>query len=153
MKKVYIICFLGLSISYDACRKPKGEDEILQKETETELGYKYIQDGNFIPRVSSSGHSQAFQRTRINEKGFTLFNTSGKLPQGSIFPDGTIIVKELYADKSGKPELFAVMKKIDGAWIWGEYNDNGKVVFSAEKDANTCTGCHSSGIDMTRGLN
>lgn len=79
----------------------------------------------------------------------SLDATTGKLPQGKTFADGSLIVKETFSG-NGNPGLVAVMKKESsnanaaGGWVWNEIAANGvSIVYSVNLKGVGCIGCHS----------
>lgn len=118
--------------------------------------WSYYKDNDkFLTRGNGSGHTQSQLRTRYNTKAATQLDLGGKVLVNSVFPDSSLIVKELA--NNGTVEQIAVMFKLRGAgnagaggWIWAQYTPTGEVVRSAFGGASECSGCHSSGIDYTR---
>jgi hypothetical protein len=65
----------------------------------------------------------------------------------TAWPDGSLIVKDAWADAEGEDLRFvAAMEKRDGRWFWAEYRGNDDVVVESF-DAPQCTGCHDEGDD------
>ena len=105
--------------------------------------------------ASTSGHSP-YQRTRYNAIAAAALTDGGKLPRGGSFPDGSLIVKELFNNPSGTGtfELLAVMKKESNnpnaakGWLWAEYLPaiSSNYIKLDGKGA-ACTGCHADGAD------
>jgi len=102
-----------------------------------------------LPRSSGSGHSEALLRTRFNSVAEAYLDTLGKVVPGTVFPDGSLVVKELWPDASGVG-TYAVMLKRGGdpfadenGWIWGYIRANGQVRTSAVDRGAVCTGCHA----------
>jgi hypothetical protein len=108
-----------------------------------------------LNRSQGSGHPEARLLTRYNAKAATQLDATGKVRAGAVFPDSSIIVKDLINGNS--LVTVAVMMKLskspqatpDG-WIWTEYSANGNVAASVNSRGQSCTGCHGSGIDFTR---
>lgn len=63
------------------------------------------------------------------------------------WPDGSIIVKDGYADDDTH-DLTAIMEKRDGVWFWAEYDANDEPLYSGAPSI--CTDCHDSGADFVR---
>jgi hypothetical protein len=115
----------------------------------------YKHNDTFLERGSGSGHTQSHLRTRYNARAATQLDLGGKVLVDPVFPDSSLIVKELATGR--KVEQIAVMFKMRGAsnagpggWIWAEYTPTGEVVRSAIGGSSMCSDCHSSGIDYTR---
>jgi hypothetical protein len=64
----------------------------------------------------------------------------------TAWPDGSLIVKDGFAD--GSPKLVAVMEKRGADWFYAEYSAEGSASYSGKPDV--CTSCHSSGSDFVR---
>lgn len=107
--------------------------------------------------LSPGGNSPHFARlrTRFNVHAATQLDAAGKVKEAILFPDSSIIVKEVY--QNGVLALVAVMLKAGGDpnaghgdWLWGEYRAGGQVVHSITQDNGSCHNCHITGIDHTR---
>ena len=68
---------------------------------------------------------------------------------GAAFPDGSLIVKELYEDASTLAR-YAVLYKSTGhadadvnGWVWGYINEDETVAVPASEKGSQCIGCHS----------
>lgn len=78
-------------------------------------------------------------KLKFNKVAVTALTDNGKLPVGQVFPNGSLIVKEIQS--SG---LYALMYKRSGAWLWAEINADGSVAYSVNKDAGAgCISCHN----------
>src|SRR5690606_26694709 len=93
---------------------------------------------------------QPFFRVRFNAIAKNAFNANGVLPDGENFPDGSMVVKELYNTKNGNLALIAIMKK-DGkhknqgeGWLWVEYDPDGNEVYALNRNGSGCVGCHKT---------
>ena len=108
-----------------------------------------------LNRSRGSGHPEARLLTRYNAKAATQLDAAGKVRVGAVFPDSSIIVKDLINGNS--LVTVAVMMKLSKSpqataegWIWTEYSANGTVAASVNGRGQGCTGCHGTGIDFTR---
>lgn len=97
------------------------------------------------------GHEDRFRVIRMNEKGFGFSGSAGE-PGGFVFPEGTIIAKDIYAvsdpGPDDRPAMVTAMVKAEsdpdarGGWLW--------VVKDLEKGAETvmtgdfCVRCHAN---------
>ena len=70
-----------------------------------------------------------------------VIKNNGKLPVGSKFPDGSLIMKDI--TDGSTISLYAFMYKYSGSWIWGEVKPDGNILHSVNGDEGICTGCHS----------
>ena len=76
----------------------------------------------------------------------TFVNDSALKPEGPVFPDGSLIVKENYTADTTLAKLTVMYKakgyNPDGAdWFWAVYDPDGSV--KAEGKVKSCIGCHS----------
>lgn len=108
-----------------------------------------------LERGNGSGHPHSHLRTRYNTKAASQLDASGKVLVNPVFPDSSLIIKELI--NNGIVEAQAVMFKLrtarnagPGGWIWAEYTAAGNVTVSSLDGARICSDCHSTGIDFTR---
>ncbi len=160
MKKIILLILVGFSL-FTACRKGKkarGIDKDLYnmaKETTGFVWFKY--SSALLPKSAGSGHNFAFLRTRFNSIAAAKLDTAGKVINGTTFPEGSLIVKELYQNESTFSR-YAIMYKQGSSkyadkfgWVWGYMSSDGKVVEPAKNDGKECTGCHTQGgnIDLT----
>ena len=128
-------------------------DNELYKEI-TESGFTFYQSGVLLSGASPNPHGSF--KLRFNAIAFAALDNSEELPTGSSFPDGSVIVKDIYNGSS--IDLYAVMKKdasntkAGSDWLWAEFGTDGSMVYSIDKKGSGCTGCHggSPSRDFTR---
>ena len=155
MKK--FICTIMLltiaAIIFDSCKKKKDDEPVLSADEElfnesTASGYTYLY-GNSAIIAGLGGSPHGFEKIKFNATAQTALDGSGKLPVGSSFPTGSIIVKEVFTSASGTLKEYAVMKKdaanVNAAsgWVWAEYNTDGSVKTSVADKGSQCVSCHS----------
>jgi len=97
--------------------------------------------------TSGSEHGSKQYKLRMNAVANAACTDAGKLPTGGVFPNSSLLVKQLYASPGGAVESYAVMYKKDGAWLWAKYGVTGNVIFSFNENPAVCTGCHTSNRD------
>lgn len=154
----------ALVIGLNACKKDDGAapttpypitrgniDSILylqSSETAQQfLPYKNV-DSIWISSAET-GHS-GFFKVRLNAIARSVLGPDGKLAPGKTFPDGSLIVKDLYTDKNGPRMLVAIMKKESlnpysaQGWLWNELLEGGGDYVSAKQSGAKCVGCHSA---------
>jgi len=92
---------------------------------------------------------------RYNLRAASQLDAAGKVRCGAVFPDSSIIVKEL--SNGTTLSTYAVMMKVRGSssagldgWIWAELGPTGDVKYSTVGRGAACSTCHASGIDYTR---
>ena len=127
-------------------------DSALYAEADQKTGFVWYRgDSSRRRSASSSGHLR-YMRVRYNQIAAAALTDSGRLPIGGRFPEGSLIVKELFADSAGSGPfaLLAVMKKeptnpnAANGWVWGEYLPQlvSDYIRLDGKGA-ACTTCHS----------
>lgn len=153
-------CFLIL-LAIVSCQKDPtatGTDKELYDMALSENGFTWYKNSNvLLNRSSGSGHSQPFLRTRYNSVSAAKLDPAGKVMNGTIFPEGSLIVKELW-ENSSSLERYAILYKQtthpdsdNKGWVWGYINSDGTVAESASEKGSSCKSCHSQAgnIDNT----
>ncbi len=110
-----------------------------------------------LPADPSSPHT-SFMRVLFNPKAQSAMNDSLSTLTASVFPDESMIVKEVYDTKGGALQVYSVMYKLKGAanngsgWIWNEFRPDGNVIYSAARKGDQCVSCHTEGVssDLVR---
>ena len=153
MKKYFVITILLiLFIAFSqSCKKDStspADDKALFALV-GQSGYTYYVGTSGI--TAGTGNSpHGFERVRFNATAKAELDTTGKLPAGSSFPTGSVIVKEIYSSATGSINLYAVMKKdpsssVSGSgYQWAEFKTDGSASFSTGKKGDGCISCHSS---------
>jgi hypothetical protein len=109
-----------------------------------EAGFEYYQGGTTLQPASASPHGNF--KLRFNQEALSSLDGSGELPQGGTFPEGSVIVKEVYVNNV--LNIYAIMKKAPldanaaNGWVWSEIGPNGKVQYSIKGKGNGCVSCH-----------
>ena len=150
MKKWFIViaCFAAIAILAQSCKKEEQDFDVSLWNEINGGGYTYyIGTPGITAAVGNSPHG--FERVKFNAIAQQALGSDGKLPAGSTFPDGAVIVKEIFTDAYGTIELYAVMKKdpsspvAGNGYEWAEFTPDGNAAFSTEKKGNGCISCHS----------
>ena len=150
MKKYIAFIFLlsVLIVTIQSCKKTTQEDKVLFDEIKSTTGYTYYVGTPGI--TAGTGNSpHGFERVRFNSIAQAALDSTGKLPSGASFPDGAIIVKDIYSSAVGSINLYAVMKKATtnsaagSGYLWAEFETDGKAAFSISKKGDGCISCHS----------
>ena len=135
-----LLLFLITGLLFCSCSKTKIAKEIDRKlfdMSESTSGFLWYNNTDAILNKSSgSGHPQPFLRTRFNSIASEYLDSNGRIIEGTIFPEGSLIVKELYDDKN-KIGRYAVLYKDSedensdpNGWVWGYINaDRSVAVF------------------------
>lgn len=158
MANKIIPTLLLISISFFSCKKgrqAKGTDnELLEMSKNSTNFVWYKKSDALLNKSSGSAHAYAFLRTRYNSIAATKLDSSGKILPGASFPEGSLIVKELYSDLTTLGRYAILYKNSkssdadDNGWVWGYINANGKVAEPASKKGNTCISCHSQASNI-----
>ncbi|MCG9911055.1 MAG: cytochrome P460 family protein [Flavobacteriales bacterium] len=138
--------FLGTVYS---CKKAKGTDkELFDMATETGGFTWYKNSDILLDKSSGSGHPQPFLRTRYNAIAATQLDADGKVIPGSLFPEGSLVVKELI-NNSSAVDRYAILYKNASShdadangWVWGYINADGIVAEPASNQGAACISCH-----------
>ncbi len=145
---VILMTMINFSCKYNSF-EGRFEKALFQKVKDTE-GFVWFKYSNTsLPKSNGSGHEQPFLKTRYNTIAATMLDSVGLVKPGSIFPEGSIVVKELL-DGNGKLEVYAMLYKKSShpsaderGWVWGEYYPDGTVKIASTLKGKDCNGCHS----------
>lgn len=116
--------------------------------------YKFSTDT--LLRAPGSGHSEPKLRTLYNNHAATQLDGQGKVTASPVFPDSSLIVKELLNGDGSLSRIAVLLKlrtaanKDDNGWLWAEYGTDGSVLYSVDNKGAGCIHCHSAGVDYTR---
>ena len=146
------IC-LALIWTLNACQKDKeatGTDKELYDMALVNSGFTWFKNSNaLLNKSAGSGHSQPFLRTRYNTLAATKLDSMGKILPGAVFPEGSLIVKELHTN-GPTLDRYAILYKNSGSaeadakgWVWGYINADGTVAEKASNKGTACISCHS----------
>ena len=118
----------------------------------------YKKSDAYLAKTAKSGHAQPLMRTRYNATAAAQLDANGKVKAATVFPEGSIITKELV--KTGNVlDGYAVLWKrkadpnadADG-WVWGYVSATGSVNNPITGKGNGCIGCHSIAGHIDRTL-
>lgn len=153
LKTITVLSICLVSIwTINSCKKENeatGTDKELYEMAKTTSGFTWFKNSSsLLNKSSGSGHSQPFLRTRYNSVAATKLDSNGKIMTGATFPEGSLIVKELY-DNSTTLGRYAILYKKSGSvdadangWVWGYINADGDVAEAASKKGSSCISCH-----------
>lgn len=137
----------------NGCKKEKqaeGTDRLLYDMARETSGFTWYKKSDALLNITSgSGHSFPFLRTRYNQVAAARLDDQGKITAGSVFPEGSLIVKEFH-DSSKKLGRYSVLfKEADNqdadskGWVWGYINADGTVAESSSDKGKSCNTCHN----------
>jgi len=113
--------------------------------------------GNAPDTLTGGGNTAHEPRLRVryNARAGTQVNGAGRVITGAVFPDSSLIVKDLYT--GSVRTTIAYMFKLPvasnagaGGWVWAETDGTGTPKIPASRQGTGCVGCHSPGLDFTR---
>jgi hypothetical protein len=141
------------SIFSFSCKKKKTNEAMYDEAISSSLTFYKGKDTLWDPK---GGSPHGVFKLKFNQTAANAFGPDGKLPVGQTFPDGSVIVKEIYTNNV--LSLYAVMKKdpkskfASNKWVWAEYGPDGKVVIGVNKEGEDCVSCHKSGTNRDLSL-
>lgn len=155
---VFISVAVGI-LATNACKKEAtGTDKELYEMAKASSGFTWYNNSDaLLNKSAGSGHPQPFLRTRYNSVASSILDTAGKVQVGATFPEGSLIVKELYSN-SNTLARYAILYKMAASadadargWVWGYVNSDGTVAESSSKKGSACISCHlqANNIDYT----
>lgn len=153
MRKAILILAV---IFVEACSENETVSETRAKTyTDSEL-FNLARTGTFsfyknnldtLPFTPNGGGHGGFIRVKFNPIANAALTDNGKLPLNSTFPNGSLVVKEIYNNRGDTLAFLAVMLKETTAtnaaegWVWGEYYADGRVLWTVNRGAD-CVPCH-----------
>lgn len=163
--------FICALVVLTACRKDEGDDDddngimgelnidsLMFALANEQSGFTWYKNSDVILESSSfTGHQEDSLRTRYNTTASAFLDNNGKVISGTIFPEGSLIVKELYHNNT-TVSTYAIMYKKPGhinanadGWVWGYLDIAGNVKIPASDMGIQCVGCHNQNgsIDFT----
>ncbi|MBK8372619.1 MAG: cytochrome P460 family protein [Saprospiraceae bacterium] len=147
---VFTFLLAIMAISCDKEEKANSTDTVLFEMAKDTAGYKWFKNSSsLLNKSAGSAHPQPFLRTRYNSVAATMLDTNGKIKAGSVFPEGSVVVKELFSSEATLGR-FAILYKSennenadDKGWVWGYVNADGSISESSSNKGKSCIGCHS----------
>lgn len=118
----------------------------------------YKKTDSLLAKSSGSGHDFPFLRTRYNLAAASQLNGAGKVLNGAVFPEGSMIVKELF-DANKNFKRYAILYKQSAGenadangWIWGYINEDKTVAEPSANKGVACISCHSQANNIQYNL-
>ncbi len=125
-------------------------DKMLYDMSKSSNGFIWYKKTDALLETSSgSAHPGSFLRTRYNTVAATKLDGAGKIMDGVSFPEGSLIVKELYENSTNLIRYAVLYKKSNSpdadekGWVWGYINADGGISLAASTKGSVCKGCHS----------
>ncbi len=167
MKSGFVIMFLVFVLFVVSCKNEEQQspqpspvllntDSVLYAKSKEGSTFNWYLQNDSIKRSSpQSPHSKYF-RVRFNSIALAALTDNGRLPQNGSFPQGSLIIKELYDSATAPLKFLAILYKDQSAreqangWVWLEIKGNGEQYISSSEKGAQCVSCHSTGRDQVR---
>lgn len=147
-----MICLAAfyLLVQCDKEEEATGIDKELLDMAKVTSGFTWYKNSDgLLNRSSGSAHDYPLLKTRYNSIAATQLDENGKILEGAVFPEGSLVVKELYSNSTTLGR-YAILYKQSGntyadanGWVWGYIDADGTVAESATKKGVSCISCHS----------
>lgn len=125
-------------------------DQDLLNISKSPNGFVWFKNSSaFLPKSSGTGHSPTFLRTRFNSIAKNGLDENYQIKEGYQFPEGSLIVKELYNSDSSFVRFAIMLKQTQNphadqyGWVWGYINSDNSVAHSYTNNGVGCNNCHS----------
>jgi hypothetical protein len=146
MYPIIFAFIISLAIIY-SCTKDKGRnpalaytDFALRDSCQNSAAFVYYKNDPGTILSGAHGPHGTF-KLKFNHKAYAQLTDGGKLPVGSVFSDGSMVVKEIL--RSGNLVKYAIMYKLNGSWLWAEWTPDLVKDLSVNDNSSICTTCHS----------
>lgn len=142
----FIFLYSLLIVALICCTKDQGKNPSLAYTDRALLDsckqdyHRYYKDDESTLLSGAHGPHGTF-KLRFNSIAYNALTDQGKLPSGSSFPEGSLLIKDVYSGSS--LTLYAIMYKKSNAWLWAEIEPGGSILHSINAAESICTGCHS----------
>ena len=151
-----VFIFLMLAGFLFSCSNDNQEqdntDKDLYEMAKQTAGFQWYKNSDGLEAGTDSlgsQHGLPYFRARFNTEAATQLDGNGRVKEGATFPEGSLIVKELF-DDTQTFAVYAVRLKMAGhkdadakGWVWGYLNADGSVREPASNKGNACITCHS----------
>src|SRR4030095_9655598 len=148
---IFLFCCCIIFIIHSCGSKPAvGFDRELLNMAQLTNGFTWFKHSDaYLHKSEGSTHPKPWLRTRFNVIASTMLDPDGKVIKGTVFPEGSLIVKEMY-DDTKQSGLYSVLYKNAGnefadnkGWVWATINMDGTVMESATNRGTSCMNCHT----------
>ncbi len=149
---ITVVISLVIMFQFPACKNdpPDGIDKVLYDMGRKTDGYTWYKNSSAqLDKSDLSGHAEPKQRTRYNSIAAAVLDSNYKIKDEAVFPEGSLVVKELYNASGNLSTLAMLYKKPSQAesdadgWVWGYFEENGDVKSAASEKGASCRSCHS----------
>ncbi len=154
MNRHHMPCiFAGIIAILFSCSSDKALSTIeyeLLKEAKKTMGFVWFKfDNSILDKSSGSGHPFPHLRVRFNTIAATRLDSTGRIKSNALFPEGSLIVKELM-NAEGEIQRYAILKKQaanefadERGWVWGYINADASIAVPSSEKGASCINCHS----------
>ena len=148
---IFFFCCCVILIIHSCGSKPAvGMDKELLDMANDPTGFTWFKHSDaFLHKSEGSTHPKPWLRTRFNAIASAMLDADGKVIKGTVFPEGSMIVKEMFDDDKVSG-LYSILYKNSSnefadkkGWVWATLNMDGTVRESASNKGNACINCHS----------
>ncbi len=151
---LFLFSLLTLTL-FSACKKDRsvsGFDAELFEKAQRKDGFVFYNlSTEYLNTPKQAGHKSIYLRTKYNDLASSILNENGGIIDGINFPDGSLIVNEMYTIK-GEPDKYAVLFKDpkndyadQNGWVWSYFNADKTIIEPTSRKGTSCIACHSKG--------
>jgi hypothetical protein len=151
---LFFITLLTLTL-FSACTKDRtvsGFDAELFEKAQKKDGFVFYNlSTEYLESPKQAGHKSTYIRTKYNDIAAAMLDEKGLIISGVTFPDGSLIVNEMYTTK-GEADKYAVMFKDPknenadaNGWVWSYFNADKTIIEPSSRKGTSCLACHSNG--------
>lgn len=98
-------------------------------------------------RLTGSEAHRPIVRTSLNARALGALR-NGRLESGTVFPDGSVIFKQVQPRAGAPATTYAVMYRdarnalAGSGWLWAEFGPDGSIQYSVSNRGGACISCH-----------
>ncbi len=150
MKSSKLLALFTLAIFFtvaaSSCKHAQVTSEDVEIMDEVMAGGLLFYQGNDVVLRASGNSPHGDFKLLFNQTAWDALDSTGRLPVGGTFPEGSMIVKDIL--RGGSTDLYAIMLKKSSSslsnqgWLWNEFKPNGSVVIGVSDKGDACVGCH-----------
>ncbi len=135
-----------MAISSTSCKHAEVTSDDIAIMDEVMAGGLLFYQGNDAVLSESGNSPHGDFKLLFNQTAWDALDSTGRLPVGGTFPEGSLIVKDIVNGNS--TDLYAVMLKSPNSslsnlgWLWNEFKPDGSVVIGVSDKGDACVGCH-----------
>lgn len=123
--------------------------ELFEKSQKTDGFVYYNLNSEFLEPPKKTGHKSKYFRTKYNNIAASVLDEFGLITNGTIFPEGSLIVNEM-GETKGPADKYAIMFKDpknpyadEFGWVWSYVNSDNTIIEPSSRKGVNCIECHS----------